>query len=308
MPKSIDFIADWFIIVEGEKMNRAQKKSIVKDLEQKMVLLVGPRQVGKTWLAKEIATEFSKSLYLNYDNFKDQKIIHNQSWLMDTELLIFDEIHKMKGWKNYLKGIYDTKPDFQKILVTGSARLDVYETMGDSLAGRYFKHTLLPLSLSEIVKSEQTPDLERLIQRGGFPEPYLAEDEKESHRWRQQYVSGILSTDVFDVQSIENNKAFRLVFELIRSRVGSPISYQSIAQDVGISPHTVKRYIQILEAVYLVFKITPYATNVARSLLKEPKIYLFDSGLVEGDDGIQFENTVAVSLYKAICFELEALG
>ncbi len=126
-------------------MKRAQKAFILRDLEKKIVLLVGPRQAGKAWLAKDIATEFSSSLYLNYDQVFDCEIMQAQSWLRTTDLLILDELHKMPDWKNYLKGVYDTKPATMRILVAGSVRLDVYDQLGDSLAGRYFRHRLLPL-------------------------------------------------------------------------------------------------------------------------------------------------------------------
>src|SRR3972149_7285826 len=107
-------------------MKRFQKQAILDDLQKKMVLIVGPRQAGKTWLAKDIALSFKNSVYLNYDQILDREIINAQSWLPTTDLLILDELHKMEGWKNYFKGVYDTKPELMRILVTGSARLDIY--------------------------------------------------------------------------------------------------------------------------------------------------------------------------------------
>lgn len=281
-------------------MKRVQKSAILKDLEKKMVIIVGPRQAGKTWIAKDIAREFPRSVYLNYDQVIDSQIIKKQSWLPTTDLLILDELHKMRGWKNYLKGLYDTKPESMRILVTGSARLDAFNHMGDSLAGRYFRHRLLPLSLAELKQIAQPQDLERLITRSGFPEPYLAKTNLDANRWRLQYINSILSTDIFEVDKIQNSKAMQLVFNLLRSRVGSPVSYKSLAEDVGVSPTTIKKYIQILEALFVVFRITPYSKNIARSLLKEPKIYFFDTGLVDGDDGAKFENLMAVSLLKHV--------
>ena len=280
-------------------MKRIQKEQILKDLEKKMVLLVGPRQAGKTWLAKDLARDFKSPVYLNYDQILDQKIIRDQSWLPTTDLLIFDELHKMNGWKNYLKGVYDTKPESLKILVTGSARLDLYDQLGDSLAGRYFRHRLLPFSLAELFQVGEKSDMSKLIERGGFPEAYLAKDEIEVDRWRMQYINSLLGTDVFEINKVFNIKAMQLIFNLLRSRVGSPISYQSLSEDAAVSPTTVKKYIQVLEALFVVFKITPYSKNIARSLLKEPKIYFFDTGLVQGDEGAKLENLVALSLLKS---------
>jgi len=289
-------------------MDRAQKKAIFDDLKKKMVLLAGPRQAGKTTLAKEIAKEFDSHIYLNYDHLGDRKILLEESWLPTTELLIFDEIHKMPKWKNYLKGVYDTKKEFQKILVTGSARLEIFNQVGDSLAGRFFLHRLLPLSPAECEKVNTPYTLDRFLERGGFPEPFLAPSATESDRWRLQYVDSLLRVDVLDFKNIQNLNAIRLIFELLRERVGSPVSYTSIAEDVAVSPHTVKKYIEILEALYVVFKVTPFSKNIARSLLKEPKIYFFDTGLVKGDEGIQFENLVANCLLKHAMAKIDYEG
>ena len=244
-------------------MRRVQTSAILHDLGKKMVFLVGPRQVGKTWLARDIATGFNHAVYLNYDQPKDRAIIEQQAWLETTEFLILDELHKMPGWKNYLKGIYDTKPSHLQILVTGSARLDIYDQLGDSLAGRYFRHRLLSLSLAELKQANHTVDLERLLSRGGFPEPYFEEQAVDAERWRMQYKNSLLSTDVFEIERIQNIKAIQLIVELLRHRVGSPISYQSLSEHVGVSPTTVKLYIQILEALYIIFKVRPFSKNIA---------------------------------------------
>lgn len=143
-------------------------------------------------------------------------------------------------------------------------------------------------------------DFEWLFKHGGFPEPYLATDEVEVGRWRMQYVNSILSTEVFELDPIFNLKAMRLVLDLLRTRVGSPVSCQSLVEDCAISPVTVKKYIQILEALFMVFRVTPYAKNIACSLLKEPKIYFFDTGVVQGDNGAKLENMVALSLLKDV--------
>ena len=281
-------------------MQRIQQQYIINDLKKKMVFITGPRQVGKTWLAKKIAAMFPKSVYLNYDSAGDRKIIRQEAWLEDTRLLVLDELHKMKGWKNYLKGIYDTKPDTMMILVTGSARLESFRQQGDSLVGRFFRHRLLPFSPAETAQINENTDPMIFITRGGFPEPFLAQQDRDADRWRMQYIDGLIRTDILDFERIHDFRAIQLIFELLKTRTGSPISYQSISEDVGVSPNTVKKYIQILESLFIIFRITPYSTNIARSILKTPKIYFYDTGMVDGDEGAKFENMVALCLLKHV--------
>lgn len=288
-------------------MRRVQADHIIQDLNKKMVLLTGPRQVGKTFLAKQIAQEYAHPVYLNYDHIEDKKIIDDQAWFTTTDLLILDELHKMPYWKNYLKGIYDTKSDKMKILVTGSARLDIDRQVGDSLAGRYFLHHLLPLSPAEMKALQQPFTLEDFIVKSGFPEPLLSNVPQQVNRWRMQYIESLINIDILDFQ-IQNIKALKTTFELLRTKVGSPISYQSLAQDIGISPITIKKYIQVLEALYLIFLVTPFSKKIARSLLKEPKVYFFDSGLVKGDEGAQLENLVAICLLKEVYAKIDYQG
>ncbi len=274
-----------------------------------MVILVGPRQVGKTWLSKEVGKHYRSTLVLNYDNYQDRRKIIEERWLPDTELLILDEIHKMPDWQVFLKGIFDTRLPSMRILVTGSARMDLLSHSGESLAGRYFRHRLMPLSLAELQKDQiSDSSLEKLLERGGFPEPFLAQDETDAQRWRSQYVDGIIRYDILDFSRFVDFKALQLTVDLLRERVGSPFSAASVARDIGSSPATVLKYITLLEALFLIFRVTPFSHNIARSLLKEPKIYFYDTGLVKGNRGAKLENLVAVSLLKNLWARSDFLG
>jgi predicted AAA+ superfamily ATPase len=280
-------------------MNRSQLPLIEKDLQRKMVFLTGPRQVGKTHLALTLLKQTANGVYLNYDNLEDRAIITGMAWLPTTGLLVLDELHKMEGWKNFLKGLYDTRPPQLRILVTGSARLDTFRAGGDSLAGRCFRHRLNPLSVAEIDDpSENT--LDTLMNRGGFPEPFLAATTGDADRWRMQYVDGLIRTDILDFERIHDLRAMQLTLELLRSRVGSPLSLASLAQDVACSPNTIRKYLDILEALFIIFRVPPFHHNIARSLLKEPKPYFYDTGMVKGDESLRFENLMAVSLLKHV--------
>ena len=281
-------------------MDRARESEIRRDLEKKMVFLVGPRQTGKTWLASRIGESYPKSVYLNHDSGADRRIIERGAWIPDADLVILDEIHKMRGWKNHLKGIWDTRPTGQRFLITGSARLDTIRQTGDSMAGRFFRHRLLPFTPAELVRLGESPSVDRLLERGGFPEPFLAEDSVEAGRWRTLYADGLIQEDIVDFERIANLRAMRLVLTMLRERVGSPVSFSSIARDIGISPNTAAKYTAILESLFIVFLVTPHSRNIARSLLKEPKIYFFDTGFVKGDAGAVFENLVALCLLKDV--------
>jgi len=282
-------------------MQRYLQDNILKDLQKKMVLITGPRQVGKTYLAKMLQTEFKSPTYLNYDNADDAKIIKNRLWLPKTDLIIFDEIHKMKGWKKFLKGTFDTKPSNQSILITGSARMETFRKSGDSLAERYFHYRLNPLSVKEISNNFSPYDaLSKLILLGGFPEPFLSDSEDEARRWRRQYYTDLIREDVLDFGKIQEIRAMRLLLELLRKRVGTPTSYASLSRDLQIAPNTVRKYISILESLYIIFLIKPFHKNIARAILKEPKIYFYDSGYVDMDTGTRLENTAALCLLKHI--------
>lgn len=298
-------------------MKRYLYDQILRDLKKKMVFITGPRQVGKTFLSKEIMKKFSNPIYLNYDNINDLKIIKKMSWHLKTDLLVFDEIHKMKNWKNYVKGVYDSKQKNQSIIVTGSARFDLLRQVGDSLAGRYYNFRLNPFSVKEIsAKTESNYDaLEYLNKFGGFPEPLLnsfeletSSAENESSRWRNQYFTDLLRDDVFEIGKITELNAMKLLVNLLRSRVGSPISYASIAEDLQISPNTVKKYIQTLEALCVIFLVRPFNKNIARSLLKEPKVYFYDSAFVDAGEEIKLENTVAAHLLKHVQYLHDVRG
>jgi uncharacterized protein len=281
-------------------MERYLDNLIRKDIQEKIVLLSGPRQVGKTTLSKQLT---SSHVYLNYDAAADRRIIHAQEWNRDTELVIFDELHKMKKWKAWVKGLYDTEGIPPALLVTGSARLDTYRKGGESLAGRFFYYRLHPLTVKEICsnlgeKSETA--LDKLIKLGGFPEPYLKNSETFAKRFRRIHTDTMIREDLLDLERVRDIKSIEILIDLLRIRVGSTTSYTALANDLQVSIHTVKHWLQILENLYIIFPVRPYHTNIARSLLKESKYYLYDTGAVEGDLSAKLENTVACAILREL--------
>ncbi len=282
-----------------EKIARKIYIKILTDLEKKMVFVVGPRQVGKTWLSKKVMGEYKNPLYLNYDDMDHVKILKTKAWKPEVDLIVFDEIHKMPKWKNYIKGIYDTKPDTLHMLITGSARMDTFRKAGDSLTGRFFIHHLMPFSLSELKGTYLENDIHTLIKRSGFPEPLFLERDEDANRWRSTYADTLIRQDVLEFNDIQKVVAMRQVYNILKNKIGSPVSYANIARDIDTSPKTVKKYIEILESLYVIFILKPHTGKINRSILKEPKIYFFDYGVID-DEGARFENFVALSLYKNI--------
>lgn len=282
-------------------MQRYLNVPVKADLAKKLVFLVGPRQVGKTTLAKALMADYPRAQYLNWDVAGDSRIILGQTWSPRAKLLVLDEVHKMRAWKAFLKGAWDGRGEGQAILVTGSARMDTFRQSGESLAGRYFALRMHPVSVREwCVASSAKPEdaLDRLLERGGFPEPFLAQTAGEADRWRRQYLEDLIREDVVEFSRIHEIRAMRLFVEMLRERVGSPVSLASVARDLQVSPTTLAKYLDILEALYVVFTVRPYHRNIARAILKEPKVYFFDIGLVAGDEGARFENACAAMLLK----------
>jgi predicted AAA+ superfamily ATPase len=282
---------------------------IKKDLDKKIVLIAGPRQVGKTWLSKEIFPS-NQTVYLNFDRSADRKVIQDEAWERNAELVVLDEIHKMKNWKSWIKGIYDTEGVRPRLLLTGSARLDITRRGNESLAGRHFLYRLHPLSVKELSSIQDSSSaMEQLLKRGGFPEPYLADSDQDADRWRISHLDSMLREDLRDIMVIQDIKSLEYLVDRLAAQVGSPISYQSLAEDVGVSAPTIKRWIAVLESIYVVFAIYPWTRKVKGAILKQPKVYFFDTGRIpEHMESARFENLVACSLLRSQQFLEDTQG
>ena len=289
-------------------MKRFIEDSIMKDLSKKMVFIGGPRQVGKTTLTQSLLKNFSykkrkKGLYLNWDFDEDRYRIMEKKWDEDHQLIVFDELHKYRLWKNWIKGIYDKTRSHHQFLITGSARLDIYRKGGDSLLGRYHYWRLHPLTLDELPpKMSPKEGLKRLMTVGGFPEPFLDGNEQEARRWRRTRFDRILKEDVRDLESIRRIQDMILFVDLLRRSGGQMIVLSNIARKIQISPRTAKLWLEVLNRMYLCFSVWPYTKKLTRAIQKPQKVYFFDNGdiISERDEGPRFENLVATHLLKKI--------
>jgi len=292
-------------------MKRYLDDRVRQDLTKKMVVLTGPRQVGKTTLSRQLLAELPGAQYLNYDVAAHRAVMLAQSWRASAPLLVLDEIHKMTDWKSWLKGVVDGRAPDQQVLVTGSARMDTFRQSGESLAGRYFRLRLHPLSVREWSEQAQVSPqaaLTHLLARGGFPEPALAASLEEAQRWRNDYFAGMVREDVLEFSRLQEVNTMRLFAEMLRSRVGSPLSLASLSRDLNVSSVTLSKYLDILQALFIVFVVRPWHRNIARATLQAPKVYFYDTGLVLGDDGLRFENLVACHLLKNVQWQQDTRG
>lgn len=291
-----------------------------------MILLSGPRQSGKTTLAKIISKGFNNQVYYNWDDIPSKrKLIEDPYFFEKTDrmdesipLVILDEIHKYSDWKNYLKGVYDSFADEYKFLVTGSGRLDLYQRGGDSLAGRYMKFHLLPFTYSELTNHQYSVpyfidhlfrfqedkktdyDLwDSLFELSGFPEPFL-KGEKDFYRlWSNNYQHQLLREDIRDSTQIKKFNSLEILYSLLPLKVGSPLSLSSLNSDVRVSVDSIKTWLQVFEMHYLIFRVSPWTNKIPRAIKKDKKVYLFDYVQID-EESIRFENMIGLELYRAI--------
>jgi len=270
-----------------------------------MVFIGGPRQVGKTTLSKMFLSQ--KSLYLNWADLSDRALIKTHKIPPNVKILILDEVHKYRLWRTLLKGLYDKFSQDLTIIVTGSARLDLFKKGGDSLFGRYHYYRLHPFTLSEVDKKMGRKTTLRLLDYGGFPEPFLRQDMVFYRRWTRERISRVVFQDIRDLENVNDLGKLDLLVDALPERVGSSFSMRSLAEDLEVSPNTIKHWMEILEKVYYSYRILPYGAPKIRAVKKNPKIFLWDWAEIK-DPGAKYENLVASQLLKYCHYMEDTLG
>lgn len=292
----------------------------------KMAFVSGPRQVGKTTLARQYQAQFGQGLYLNWDSPTHQKRILTDPLFFEKEnrapgkpfLVVLDEIHKYARWKNFLKGSYDQGKEDFRFLVTGSGRLELFKKGGDSLLGRYFSVPLFPLGVGELqgklttlkdfknmlisppsATSEDREGYSHLFRFSGFPEPFARGTATFYNRWFAERKTLLLREDIRDASAIREISLLEHLAQLIPDRVGNPLSLNALKVDVGVAFETIRNWVVLLEQFFYLFRLAPFTGRLARTLKKENKAYLFDWVEIE-NDGLRFENLVAMHLLKAV--------
>lgn len=276
---------------------------ILADLKRKMVFVAGPRQIGKTTLGRSIPG--GTQGYLNWDIARDRDRILAMD-LPNSRLWVFDEIHKYRAWRNYMKGLFDGRLKGQRILVTGSARLDYYRYSGDSLQGRYHLLRLHPLSVTELDLQTKS-ELKELLSLGGFPEPYFEGSKAYAARWARDYRNLLVREEVTSLEQVLDLGNLELLLHRLPALVGSPLSINGLREDLRVDHKTVSKWIAILERLYAVFRLAPFGPPSVKAVAKAQKHYHFDWSVVP-DSGARFENLVASHLLKWVHYRQDTEG
>lgn len=292
-----------------------------------MIFLAGPRRAGKTTLAQIISREFTNHIYLNWDIADHRaRFIENPTFFeaverkdASTPLVVFDEIHKYRDWKNYLKGIYDQFHNEFMFLVSGSGRLDLYQKGGDSLAGRYFLFHLWPFTISELgnrnlrfesflkdplqITMEDASEMKEiwsgLSELSGFPEPFLRKKKTFYRRWSNTYSKQLIREDIRDLTSVKSVTDMETLYLLLPSKISSPLSITSLSADLKVAYNTVRNWLSIFERYFLTISLAPWTRKITRAIQKEQKIYLWDIPRIR-DPASRFENMVALELWRGV--------
>lgn len=284
---------------------------------RQMALVSGPRQVGKTTACRDLG-----GTYLNWDNQDDRRIILKGPAALAEHLgldrlratpalVVLDELHKDAKWKGLLKGFFDSYGERVRILVTGSARMDVFRRGGDSLMGRYLPYRMHPWSVAECVRVEipaqlirppvaiPSADWDALLVHGGFPEPFLRRDLRFSRRWRSLRLDQLAKEELREVTRVQELGAMETLMRILAERSGQQLVYANLATELGVSVDTIRRWVDLLGRLHYGFLVRPWFSNVAKALRKEPKWFLRDwSGLANA--GARAETLVACHLLKAV--------
>lgn len=300
-----------------------------------LVLLSGPRQSGKTTLAKIIAGNYTNHIYYNWDDIPSKRELIQDPYFFEKmdridkskPLVILDELHKYSHWKNYIKGVYDRFAEKYQFLVTGSGRLDLYQKGGDSLAGRYLKFHLLPFTYSELTNMQYSLEdffhdplrfqdntksdynlWDSLFELSGFPEPFLKGEQDFYRLWSHNYQEQLIREDIRDLTQIKKFDSLEILYSLLPMKIGSPLSLSSLHRDVQVTVDSIKTWLEVFEDSYLIFRISPWTHKISRAIKKDKKLYLFDYAQMS-DSSSRFENMVALELYRAVlCWNNLGLG
>lgn len=261
-------------------INREISKQILKDVDYYSVLgIIGPRQSGKTTLVKFL---FPQMIYANLEDLSQKEFAETDPKMFleqGNNGMIIDEIQRVPALLSYIQTIVDENNSSGMYVITGSQNLLLMEQVSQTLAGRISLFTLLPFSLAELYKDTgKIPGIEQILHRGLYPGIYNRNF--ESARYYRNYIQTYIERDVRQLKNITNFSMFQNFVKLCAGRVGQVVNYSSLGDDVGVSHNTIKAWLSILETSFIIQPLRPYFKNFNKQIIKMPKLYFNDTGLL----------------------------
>ena len=266
-----------------------------------MITITGPRQSGKTTLAKSF---FSSKPYVSFENpdVREEAITDPRSFLARySNGAIFDEVQRFPALLSYLQQIVDEGSQTCRFILTGSQQFGLRSGISQSLAGRTAIIHLLPFSFEEVYHTGKKPSLEKALFTGLYPPVH--DRHLDPHRWYADYIQTYIERDVRQLLNIRDLSQFQLFLKMCAARTGLLLNLSQTGADCGISHNTAREWLSILEASYIVFRITPYFNNLGKRLVKTPKLYFYDSGLAAWLIGIRSSDQLLTHSSRGALFE-----
>jgi predicted AAA+ superfamily ATPase len=253
----------------------------------KVILILGTRRVGKTYLINRVSERVTgKKLLLNAEDFDVQEVLKKrtvanyQRLINDTALLIIDEAQAIPEIGSILKLIIDSHPNLT-IIATGSSSLDLVNTTGEPLTGRQYSYNLYPIAQLELGTNPISiqADLEERLILGSYPEIFQLKNRKEKEFYLRELIMSYLLKDILSYSGIRQSHKLMDLLRLIAYQIGSEVSYNEISNQLGINKVTVENYLDLLQKVFILFKLPSYSTNQRKEISKGVKWYYYDNGI-----------------------------
>lgn len=294
-----------------KQLQRQYQKDILKFMKIfPATAVLGPRQCGKSTLAKKIGENIKNFEYWDLENYQDREVI-KKDYLFFFEsrkekCICLDEIQKLPEIFSVLRGVIDKDRRPGKLLILGSASPELLKQSSESLAGRIGYVKMTPFALDEIIENKYSYSdiLLRHWSRGGFPDSFLAQDDEASFVWRESFIKTFFERDIRDFTNFSPEKVRRL-FLLLAHYNGSILNYSEMGENVGVTVNTIKEYIEFLEQTYLIRLLCPHSSSLKRRTIKSPKLYIKDTGILHFLLSIKNEKDLQAGIFSQLTNSFE---
>lgn len=243
--------------------------------------ILGPRQCGKSTLAKELLRKFENSIYLDLQRNSDLRRLDNPELFFQNakdQLVCIDEIQLKPELFPLIRSIVDETNNNGQILILGSASRDFIKQSSETLAGRILYSELTPFTIHEV--EDSFDEIRNLWNKGGFPRSYLSKSDRVSFNWRKDFIRSFLERDIPQFGNTAQVTAIGRLWSMVAHIHGQILNLSKIGDSLGVSHTTIRNYIELLEQTFMVRTLKPYETNLKKRLVKSPKIYIRDSGIL----------------------------